>query len=128
MPLKPQARNTLVIRPVIDMKTIEFLENFEFGKVSGSEAKKEIKKIFDGTRRQIISVTLRDGEILPKHNAREPITVFCLAGAGIFRAGENLEDEQPLTAGTLITLDAEIEHEVIAAPEVHILVTKFKDK
>ena len=128
MTLKPQARNTLVIRPVIDMKTIEVLGNFELGKISGDVAKKEVKKIFDGTRRQIISVTLRNREILPKHKAREPITVFCLAGAGIFRAGENLEDGQHLTAGTLITLDAEIEHEVIAAPEVHILVTKFKDK
>lgn len=53
--------------------------------------------------------------------AREPITVFCLAGKGVFRAGANLEDEQNLTAGTLITLDADIEHEVAAAPDVFII-------
>ena len=110
------------------MKTIELLGKFELGEFSVGAPKKEVVKIFDGSRRQIISVKLCGGEILQKHKAREPITVFCLAGAGVFRAGANLEDEQNLTAGTLITLEAEIEHEVAAAPDVFILVTKFKDR
>lgn len=110
------------------MKTKELLGEFELGEFSGGARAKEVKKIFDGARRQIISVKLCGGEILQKHKAREPITVFCLAGKGVFRAGANLEDEQNLTAGTLITLDAEIEHEVAAAPDVYFLVTKFKDR
>jgi quercetin dioxygenase-like cupin family protein len=64
---------------------------------------------------------------LSKHKANEPITVFCLAGSGTFRAGKDLEDRQKLVAGTLITLEPEIEHEVAAEPAIHILVTKFKN-
>lgn len=109
------------------MKKIELLENFELGKISEGEKTKEVAKVFDGERRQIISVLLRKGDILPKHKASEPITVFCLAGKGVFRAGEDLEEEQQLKTGTLITLEAEIEHEVVAEPDIHILVTKFKD-
>lgn len=109
------------------MKNIVSLENFELGNIAGGEQNKEVRKIFDGSRRQLISVVLRRGEILPKHKADVPITVFCLAGRGTFRAGKNLEEEQKLAAGTLLTLEAEIEHEVVADPDIHILVTKFKN-
>ena len=109
------------------MKHIELLENFELGSVTDGEANKEVKKIFDGAGRWLLSIVLRRGEVLAKHKAAEPITVFCLAGRGTFRAGENLEDELPLAAGTLLTLEAGIDHEVTAEPEVHILVTRFKD-
>ena len=109
------------------MKNIEFLDKFELGKTSDGEKSKEVKKVFDGVRRQLISVILRNDEVLAKHKANEPITVFCLAGSGTFRAGKDLEDEQKLEAGTLITLEAEIEHEVVAEPEIHLLVTKFKN-
>lgn len=109
------------------MKNIVSLDNFDLGKIAAGEKNKEVRKIFDGARRQLISVVLRGGETLSKHKATEPITIFCLAGSGTFRAGKNLEEEQKLTAGTLLTLEAEIEHEVVAEPEIHILVTKFKN-
>ncbi|MDQ3181571.1 MAG: hypothetical protein M3Q33_13750 [Acidobacteriota bacterium] len=108
------------------MKNIKFLDKFELGKISDGEKSKEVKKVFDGVRRQIISVILRNNEVLAKHKANEPITVFCLAGSGTFRAGKDLEDEQKLEAGTLITLEAEIEHEIVAEPEIYVLITKFK--
>jgi len=86
-----------------------------------------LRELFNGARRRIVEVLLRGGETLARHKANEPITVFCLAGGGTFRAGRNLEDECRLIAGTLITLEAGIEHEVVAEPEIHILVTKFKE-
>lgn len=109
------------------MKNIELIKQFELGKIPKSAKNKDAAKIFDGARRQMMEVILQNGEVLSKHKASEPITVFCLAGNGTFRAGKDLEEEQKLTAGTLITLEAEIEHEVVAEPEIHILVTKFKD-
>jgi quercetin dioxygenase-like cupin family protein len=109
------------------MKNINLLENFDLSKIASGEKGKEVKKVFEGARRQVLSIKLTGGEVLPKHKAAEPITVFCLAGRGKFRAGPNLEEEQMLVAGTLLTLEAEIEHEVAAAPDIHILVTKFKD-
>ena len=108
------------------MKNIELVKQFELGKIPQTSKNKDAAKIFDGTRRQILEVILQNGEVLSKHIAKEPITVFCLAGKGTFRAGKDLQEEQKLTAGTLITLEAEIEHEVVAESEIHILVTKFK--
>ncbi len=110
------------------MKNIELLASFDLNKIGEAKNPKEVKKIFDGARRQILSIELRDNEVLSKHKASEPITVFCLAGSGTFRAGKDLEDEQKLVAGTLITLEPEIEHEVTAEPAIHILVTKFKNE
>lgn len=108
------------------MKNIEFIKNFAFGKISESEKTKEVNGIFDGERRRIIEINLRGGEILAKHKANEPITVFCLAGNGTLRAGGDLTDERKLVAGTLITLESGVEHEVAAEPEISLLVTKFK--
>jgi quercetin dioxygenase-like cupin family protein len=45
----------------------------------------------------------------------------------MFRAGSDLSDEQTLVAGTLITLEGGVEHEVVAQPALDLLVTKFKD-
>ncbi len=109
------------------MKYIELLENFNLNEIAKREKSKIVKKLFDGARRKIMSVELRNNEMLSKHKAVEPIKVFCLAGGGTFRAGKDLEDEQKLVAGTLITLEGGIEHEGVAEPEIHILVTKFKE-
>jgi quercetin dioxygenase-like cupin family protein len=109
------------------MKKIELIKNLELGEISRSGKSKEVKEIFKGTRRHLIEVTLRSNEILAKHKASEPITVLCLAGSGTFRAGSDLEDEEKLEAGTLLTLEAGVEHEVRAEPELRLLITKFKD-
>ncbi len=99
------------------MKNIELVGNFDFIEKIRIEKEREVKEIFSGARRQILEVKIRQGGILPKHKAREPITVICLSGKGILRAGENLEAEQALQAGTLITLVPEIEHEAAASEE-----------
>jgi quercetin dioxygenase-like cupin family protein len=109
------------------MKKIEIIKNLELGAISRSEKTREVKEIFKGTRRHLIEVTLRSNEILAKHKAAEPITVLCLAGSGTFRAGSDLEEEEKLEAGTLLTLEAGVEHEVSAEPELCLLITKFKD-
>lgn len=107
------------------MKHIELIEKFELnGEV---QAKKNIqaRQIFKGSRRQIMEIKLQNNAVLSKHKASQPITVFCLAGKGKLLAGEDLREEQILETGTLITLDAEIEHGAIAEPNLHLLVTKF---
>lgn len=73
----------------------------------------------------IVEIMLRDGDVLKRHSAAEPITVLCLSGNGTFRAGPDLSETIPLKAGTLITLDAGVEHEAAAAPDLHLLVSKF---
>jgi quercetin dioxygenase-like cupin family protein len=109
------------------MKKIELIKNLELRQIPQGEKAKEVKQIFSGTRRRLIEITLRNNEILAKHKADEPITVLCLAGNGTFRAGRDLEDEEKLEAGTLLTLEAAIEHEVVAEPELRLLITKFME-
>jgi quercetin dioxygenase-like cupin family protein len=86
----------------------------------------EINELFNGERRRLLEIKLSNGEVLKNHKAAEPITVFCISGHGTFKAGENLEDEIELQSGTLLTLEAEIPHEIEAKPELRLLLTKFK--
>jgi quercetin dioxygenase-like cupin family protein len=109
------------------MTNIKLLKNLELGGISRIEKNKEVKELFNGTRRRLVEVKLRNNETLSKHKAIEPITVLCLAGAGTFRAGADLSEEQKLIAGTLIILDGGVEHEVVAEPALDLLVTKFKE-
>ncbi len=57
-----------------------------------------------------------------KPNGKKKLRKFLMA-----RAGKDLEQEQRLQAGTLLTLEANVEQEVLAEPELIILVTKFKE-
>ena len=102
-----------------------FQLSFDAGDLRGGKDK-QVSEVFKGKYRQIIEVRLQGHAILARHRASEPISVLCLSGNGVFRAGPNLEDEQLLTPGTLLLLDAEIDHEVVAEVGLHLLVTKFK--
>jgi len=110
------------------MKKIQLVKTFELNASFESAKDKEVKVIFNGSRTTLVEIKLSNNEVLTKHRAPEPITIFCLSGKGIFRAGSDLQDEQNLQPGTLITLEADVEHEVIAEPELYLLLTKFKEK
>ncbi len=109
------------------MKTIELVEHFELDGQINSEKDKEVREIYNGVKRRMVEVKLRENAVLTKHRTPEPISVLCLSGRGVFTAGASLEDSLELSAGVLLTLEGGIEHEVSAAPEIHLLVTKFKD-
>lgn len=108
------------------MKNIELLENFKIGEISESGKSKEVKEIFNGERRRLVAVKLRDGASLAKHKAAEPITIMCLAGKGLFRAGVDLSDECEFRTGTLVTLAGGVEHEVVAHPALDLLVSNSR--
>jgi quercetin dioxygenase-like cupin family protein len=109
------------------MKQIELIKDFDLNGKADFEKDKHVNEIFNGAFRRIVEVRLQNSAVLSRHKADVPITVFCLSGSGIFTAGKDLEDSQDLRAGTLITLEAGIEHEVTADPSLQILVTKFMD-
>lgn len=108
------------------MKHIELIKDFGMGESGDVEKDKEVSELFNGPFRRIVEVQLRNNAVLTRHKADVPITVYCLSGNGIFSAGADLDDSRELQAGTLITLEANVEHEVIADPALHILVSKFK--
>ena len=108
------------------MKNMIWIKDLELGNGVGAGRSKEVTELFKGARRRMVEVVLRDNAVLKKHRAAGPISVLCLGGNGRFLAGTDLEETQILKPGTLLTLEAEVEHEVVAEPEVHILVTKFE--
>ncbi len=109
------------------MKNIQFIKDIDMSAETEMDKDKEVSQLFDGAFRKLVEVRLRNGAVLSRHKANEPITVFCISGTGVFSAGTNLEDSRILRAGTLITLEGGVEHEVTADPELHLIVTKFKD-
>ncbi len=107
------------------MKHLQLLETLEFNLEIAPANGKEARVLFSRGEQRVFEVKLSNSGKLARHTASSLITVLCLAGSGVFRAGEELEDEQSLTVGTMIALDAGIAHEVSAEPALHILVTKF---
>ncbi|MGI8811420.1 MAG: hypothetical protein ACR2IH_02695 [Pyrinomonadaceae bacterium] len=84
-----------------------------------------VKELFKGPFRNIVEIRLRNDAKLSRHKATEPITVFCISGSGVFNAGSQMEESLRLRAGTLITLEPGVEHEVLSEPALDIIVTKF---
>jgi quercetin dioxygenase-like cupin family protein len=108
------------------MKNIELISNLDMEAPSGMEKDLVAKEIYNGPMRRIIDIRLQNGATLPRHKANEPITVLCLSGKGMFHAGAELDDAQEMVPGALITLEPGVEHDLVADPAVHILVTRFK--
>ncbi|MEO7673899.1 MAG: hypothetical protein ABIU09_07460 [Pyrinomonadaceae bacterium] len=108
------------------MKSIKLIKHFDLAEtIFGKD--KEVNEVFNGPFRKLVEVRLQNGATLPKHKANEPITVFCLSGNGLFTAGADLEESYNLRPGTMITLEGGVEHEVVADPSLHLIVTKFKN-
>lgn len=107
------------------MKHIELIKELDLNAPTILESDKQVAELYRGPFRRMVEVRLQNGAVLSRHKADVPITVLCLSGSGTFSAGTDLEDTQAMRAGTLITLEADIEHEVTADPSLHIIVTKF---
>ncbi len=107
------------------MNHIELIKDLDLKESTDLQNDKEVSELYRGAFRRIVEVRLQNGAVLSRHKADVPITVLCLSGSGKFTAGTDLEDSQELRAGTLITLEAGVEHEVSADPSLHFIVTKF---
>ena len=82
---------------------------------------KQIEPLFDGPRRKVVQITLRNDSTLQAHKVDVPIVVLCIAGRGTFMAGSVVE----MVPGVLVTLEAGEVHELAAKPEIRILLTRF---
>jgi quercetin dioxygenase-like cupin family protein len=82
---------------------------------------KQVELLFEGPRRKIMQITLRNRAVLNAHKSAVPITIQCIAGSGTLAAAEEVQ----LTPGVLLTLEPNEIHEVRAQPEVSILLSQF---
>lgn len=104
-----------------NMKVLDLQKSIGAGK------DKEIKPLFDGSRRKIVQITLRSNAVLEAHKAAEPITIQWIAGNGTLTVGDEKEKVE-LKEGVLVTIEPNIIHEIRSTPEVSILLTKFTEK
>ena len=93
----------------------------------GDGKDKEVTPLFDGERRKIVQITLRNKAVLDAHKAAEPITIQCVAGKGLLIVGEEKEEVE-LKEGMLVTIEPNVVHEIRALSKVSVLLTKFKEK
>ena len=88
---------------------------------------KQVEPLFDGPRRKLVQITLRNDAILNGHQAAVPITIHCVAGSGSLTAGDAPESIE-LKPGVLVTIEPHVTHEIKSHPAVSILLTQFTDK
>jgi len=88
---------------------------------------KQVDPLFDGPRRKLVQITLRNNAMLNAHKSAVPITIQCIAGGGTLTAGDAAESVG-LTPGVLLTIEANVSHEIRANSAVSILLTQFTDK
>ena len=95
----------------------------------GEGKNKETKVLFEGERRKIAQLTLRNEMSLKSHSAEEPITVQCVAGSGELIIGEGENSELiKLQPGVFITIESNVLHDVIAKPFVSIVLIRFLEE
>ena len=85
---------------------------------------REIQKRFVGTRRKLVQITLREGDVLAEHHAVTPITIHCVAGSGELRVVDGASI--PMTPGVVACLDERVRHELAATPAVSVLISFFR--
>ena len=87
---------------------------------------KEVNLLFEGERRKIVQLTLRNGKNLEGHSAKEPIVIQCVAGEGELIIN-NAEDSNTikLLPGTFVTVESNVIHDVIGKPSVSIVLIRF---
>jgi len=101
-----------------DYKIINYSKTIEDGKPLS-------KKMLDkGEKRIIAEVTLRAGKALGVHTEETPFMVYGIAGEGVLVLGNN-EKSIPITPGVLVTVETGIAHDVVAKPNLSILVFKL---
>jgi quercetin dioxygenase-like cupin family protein len=87
-------------------------------------ADKEVFALFAGPRRKLTHIFLRNGAVLGAHKSPVPIAIHCTAGSGTLKV-DGLD--ATLETGTLVTLEPDVVHEVVATPSVSFVLTQFTD-
>jgi len=87
---------------------------------------KEVNLLFEGERRKIVQLTLRNRKNLEGHSAKEPIVIQCVAGEGeLIIKNAEASNTIKLLPGTFVTVESNVIHDVIGKPSVSIVLIRF---
>lgn len=88
----------------------------------------EVKILFEGERRKIVRLILRNNKRLGFHKVEEPILIQHISGSGeVIIQTEDVEEIIELSPGKTLTIEAGVLHDVIAKPVISILLIRFPD-
>jgi quercetin dioxygenase-like cupin family protein len=86
---------------------------------AGSGPGKEVDVLLDASYLKLATIALRQGTVLPPHSAPVPATILVLEGEGVSKIGGKVV---PVSKGTLISLAAGEEHDVVPKPDSDMLL------
>lgn len=86
---------------------------------AGPGQPKEVKVILDEAPVKLASVILRQGTILPEHDAPVPVTIVALAGSGVVTVGT---ERLRLDIAHAVFLGAKVRHAVIPEPGTDLVL------
>lgn len=89
----------------------------------GAGKEREVHTLLADPWRKLVLIRLRGDALLADHSAKVPITIHVLLGKRYLNVAGN---EYSLAPGVIVPVDADIVHNVQAAPELAILVTFFR--
>jgi quercetin dioxygenase-like cupin family protein len=109
-----------------DAQTMESYKVIDVTNEIADGKEKEVNLLFEGERRRIVQLTLRNGKNLEGHSAKEPIVIQCVAGEGelIIKNAEE-SDTIKLLPGTFVTVESNVVHDVVGKPSVSIVLIRF---
>lgn len=112
--------NTALVQEEKKYSVLQIKNNITEGK------EKEITPLYEKNQRKIVQLTLRNGQKLETHKVDVPILIQCISGEGelVIQNDKKLETIK-LNTGVTVIIEADILHDVIALPEVSILLIKF---
>lgn len=87
---------------------------------------KEINPLYDKNQIKVVQLTLRSESKLETHKVNVPILIQCISGNGelMIQNGDNHEIVS-LNPGITVVVESDVLHDVIAKPEISIMLIKF---
>ena len=92
---------------------------FELPKLVGDGPGREVSVQLDEGHLKLATITLRKGTVLDAHSAPVPATILVLEGEGVMNIGGK---SIPASRGTLVSLPAGEEHDVVPRPGSDMLL------
>lgn len=89
----------------------------------GAGKEREVHTLLVDPWRKLVLICLRQHALLADHSARVPLTIHALLGRGTLNLAGRAYRLRP---GVIVPVDAHVEHNVQAEPELAILVTFFR--
>ncbi len=112
-----------------DAQTMESYKVIDVTNEIADGKEKEVNLLFEGERRKIVQLTLRNGKNLEGHSAKEHIVIQCVAGEGELIIKNDEESSTiKLLPGTFVTVEANVVHDVVGKPSVSIVLIRFLEE